>query len=90
MLDWKVITGSGTGIVLLYLTFHYLRSLSISIKELIPYIHDLQKSVGDLNISMATVIAEKSNDSKRIDELRDEFREFEGKFHTCQLRHREE
>lgn len=75
MLDWKLLTGSGTGIVLLYLTFHYLRSLSGSIKELIGYIKILDKSVGKLNVSMATVIADNSNDSKRIDENREDIKE---------------
>jgi len=88
MEDWKLITGSGTGIVLVYLTFHYLRSLSTSLKELISYIHDLQESVSGLNISMATVIAEKTNDSKRIDELRHDFKEMESRIHTCQMDHK--
>jgi len=75
MPDWTMITGGGTGIALLYLTFHYLRSLSISIKELIGYIKILDKSVGELNVSMATVIADNSNDSKRIDENRKDIKE---------------
>lgn len=86
--EWKVIMGGGTGIVLVYMTLHYLRNLSMSLKELITYIHDLQESVGTLNVSIATIIAERTNDSKRIDELRDDIKELQMNLTSCKMEHR--
>lgn len=75
MPEWPILTGGGTGLLFLYLTYYHLRALSSSVKELIGYVKILDTSVGNLNVTMATVIANNASESKRIDENRNDIRD---------------
>ena len=66
--EWKVITGGGFSGLLL--VFYYLKSVNSSLKDLIQPIRDLQGSIGELNVKMATIISDRSSDKEMLDELR--------------------
>lgn len=86
MEEWKIATG-GAGLTVCYMAFHHLRSVNNSLKALLKPMENLQKSIGELNVNMATVIADRHNDRELIDELRKDVKQLQSRDLHANTRH---
>ena len=76
--------GGGTmGSVVVYFSIQYLKTINVNLKALVSPIEKLQNSISELNIKIATIIADRNNDKDLIDELRRDVKKIQINCRSC-------
>jgi len=86
--DWKLIAGGGTGLTTVIFAVHYLRntsrnmdtavmSVTKSLDAIVSNMAGMREGMNQLNIKLATVIADRQNDKDQINELRSDMKQLQ-------------